>query len=564
MKFETFEYKRPVLDEVKESFTQALNTFMEAENAKIQGQAMNEINTLRNSVNSMFALCSIRHSVDTTDSFYKTEMDYVDEVGPELEDLESQFYQVLVSSPFRNELEAEYGSQLFALADAQLKTFSPEIIPLLQQENRLTTQYSQLIASAKIEFEGEERTLAQLHPFTESPDRNIRKGASQAYFGFFEKNEKQLDDIFDQLVKVRHEMALKLGYKNFVELGYYRMARTDYNAENVANYRKQIKESVVPLVSKLMKRQANRLNLDHLTYYDEAFEFQTGNAVPKGDADWIIENGRKMYSELSPETAEFFEFMIENNLMDLVAKKGKEGGGYCSFIEDMQAPFIFSNFNGTSGDIDVLTHEAGHAFQVYSSRSFTVPEYYWPTYEAAEIHSMSMEFLTWPWMELFFKEDTDKYKFSHLSGALTFLPYGVAVDEYQHFVYENPEASPADRKQAWRNIEKIYLPNRDYEGMEFLENGGYWQRQGHIYSTPFYYIDYTLAQLCAFQFWKRSIEGDETAWEDYIRLCKLGGSKSFLELVESAHLISPFEEGAVQSVTAVIDKWLTSIDDEKL
>ena len=564
MKFETFEYKRPVLDEVKESFTQTLNTFMEAENAEIQGQAMNEINTLRNSVNSMFALCSIRHSVDTTDSFYKTEMDYVDEVGPELEDLESQFYQVLVSSPFRNELEAKYGSQLFALADAQLKTFSPEIIPLLQQENRLTTQYSQLIASAKIEFEGEERTLAQLHPFTESPDRNIRKGASQAYFGFFEKNEKQLDDIFDQLVKVRHEMALKLGYKNFVELGYYRMARTDYNAENVANYRKQIKESVVPLVSKLMKRQANRLNLDHLTYYDEAFEFQTGNAVPKGDADWIIENGRKMYSELSPETAEFFEFMIENNLMDLVAKKGKEGGGYCSFIEDMQAPFIFSNFNGTSGDIDVLTHEAGHAFQVYSSRSFTVPEYYWPTYEAAEIHSMSMEFLTWPWMELFFKEDTDKYKFSHLSGALTFLPYGVAVDEYQHFVYENPEASPADRKQAWRNIEKIYLPNRDYEGMEFLENGGYWQRQGHIYSTPFYYIDYTLAQLCAFQFWKRSIEGDETAWEDYIRLCKLGGSKSFLELVESAHLISPFEEGAVQSVTAVIDKWLTSIDDEKL
>lgn len=564
MKFETFEYKRPVLDEVKESFTQALNTFMEAENAKIQGQAMNEINTLRNSVNSMFALCSIRHSVDTTDSFYKTEMDYVDEVGPELEDLESQFYQALVSSAFRNELEAEYGSQLFALADAQLKTFSPEIIPLLQQENRLTTQYSQLIASAKIEFEGEERTLAQLQPFTESPDRNIRKGASHAYFGFFEKNEKQLDDIFDQLVKVRHEMALKLGYKNFVELGYYRMARTDYNAENVANYRKQIKEYVVPLVSKLMKRQANRLNLDHLTYYDEAFEFQTGNAVPKGDADWIIENGRKMYRELSPETAEFFEFMIENNLMDLVAKKGKEGGGYCSFIEDMQAPFIFSNFNGTSGDIDVLTHEAGHAFQVYSSRSFTVPEYYWPTFESAEIHSMSMEFLTWPWMELFFKEDTDKYKFSHLSGALTFLPYGVAVDEYQHFVYENPEASPADRKQAWRNIEKIYLPDRDYEGLEFLENGGYWQRQGHIYSTPFYYIDYTLAQLCAFQFWKRSIEGDETAWEDYIRLCKLGGSQSFLELVESAHLVSPFEEGAVQSVTAVIDKWLSSIDDEKL
>ena len=263
-----------------------------------------------------------------------------------------------------------------------------------------------------------------------------------------------------------------------------------------------------------------------------------------------------MYEDLSKETGEFFKFMQENHLMDLVAKKGKAGGGYCTFIEDYKAPFIFSNFNGTSGDIDVLTHEAGHAFQVYSSRHFEIPEYYWPTYEACEIHSMSMEFFTWPWMDLFFKEDTDKYKFSHLSDALLFLPYGVSVDEFQHWVYENPEATPKERKLQWREIEKKYLPHKDYEGNDYLENGGFWQRQGHIYNSPFYYIDYTLAQICAFQFWKRSRENQEEAWADYVKLCKLGGSMSFTKLVEAANLISPFEDGCVESVVGEIETWL--------
>jgi M3 family oligoendopeptidase len=250
--------------------------------------------------------------------------------------------------------------------------------------------------------------------------------------------------------------------------------------------------------------------------------------------------------------------------MDLVTNKGKAGGGYCTYISKYQAPFIFSNFNGTSGDVDVLTHEAGHAFQVYSSRSYTLPEYQWPTYESCEIHSMSMEFFAWPWMELFFKEAADKYRFTHLSEALLFIPYGVTVDEFQHFVYSHPESSPAERRQAWREIERKYLPHRNYADNEYLERGGYWHQQGHIFGDPFYYIDYTLAQLCAFQFWKRSQEERKSAWQDYLILCKTGGSQSFLELVKLARLISPFAEGAVQSVIGVIEEWLDGVDDSKL
>ncbi|MFD9624530.1 M3 family oligoendopeptidase [Peribacillus muralis] len=564
MKFNEYEYKRPEMDEIKERFMKSLDKLKGAEEARDQILAIEEINEIRNHVDTMFNLVYIRHSIDTNDEFYKAENDYLDDFSPEMEELTSKFYNELVRSTHRQELEGRWGSQLFDLAEAQLKTFSPEIIPKLQKENKLSSQYSQLIASAKIDFDGQELTLAQLQPYMESEERESRKHASEAYYSFFEKNEDELDRIFDELVKVRHEIARTLGYQNFVELGYYRMTRTDYDAKMAAAFRKQVKEEVVPLVTKLKDRQRERLDLDTLNYYDESFHFKTGNAVPKGNAEWIIANGKKMYQELSPETDEFFNYMIDNDLMDLEAKKGKESGGYCTFIEDYKSPFIFSNFNGTSGDIDVLTHEAGHAFQVYRSRNLDIPEYYWPTYEACEIHSMSMEFLTWPWMELFFKEDTEKYKFSHLSGALTFLPYGVAVDEFQHFVYENPDASPLERKQAWRKIEKGYLPDRVYEANEYLEGGGYWQRQSHIYQSPFYYIDYTLAQICAFQFWKRSAEEDETAWQDYLHLCQLGGSHSFLELVASANLKSPFVDGTVRSVVKVIDEWLSNVDDKAL
>ncbi|MDP4086110.1 MAG: M3 family oligoendopeptidase [Bacillota bacterium] len=564
MKFEEYTYQRPNLEEVTKKYKTALERFENAETVDEQSQAMNEINKIRNDLGTMFNLCQIRHTIDTNDEFYKTEQDYMDEIAPEVEGLNTKYYQALVQSKFRNTLEEKWGRQLFALAESQLNTFKPSIIPLLQKENRLSTEYTKLVASAKIQFQGEERTLAQLDPFTQSIDRNIRKQASEAKFAFFAEHEDEFDRIYDELVKVRTEIAKELGYKNFVELGYYRMMRTDYNAEMVAKFRDQVKDFIVPIATKLKKRQEERIGVDQLKYYDENFEFQTGNPLPKGSPEWIIENGQKMYEELSTETGEFFRFMREKNLMDLVAKKGKAGGGYCTYIEDYKSPFIFSNFNGTSGDIDVLTHEAGHAFQVYSSRSFEIPEYYWPTFESCEIHSMSMEFFTWPWMELFFKEDTDKYKFAHLSGALLFLPYGVSVDEFQHWVYANPEASPKERKLKWREIEKKYLPHKDYDGNEYLENGGFWQRQGHIYNSPFYYIDYTLAQICAFQFWKRSRENHEEAWRDYVKLCNLGGSMSFVKLVEAANLISPFEGGCVESVVGVIENWLNSVDDKNL
>ncbi len=564
MKFEEFTYERPKLEEIKPDFKKVLERFKAASKVEEQVDAMKEINDIRLNIDTMQNICYIRHSIDTNDEFYKEEQEYIDDMMPEVHGLVTEYYKELVNSHFREELESKWGKQLFSLAESEIKTFSPEIVTLLQKENKLSSQYTKLLASAKIPFKGEERTLAQMGPFTQSVERETRKEASQATVAFFEENQEELDRLFDELVKLRHTIATTLGYKNFVELGYHRMTRTDYTPEMVKVFRDQVKKHIVPLATELKERQGKRIGIDSMKFYDEGFKFTSGNAAPKGSPQWIIDNGKKMYEELSPETKEFFDFMIEHDLMDLVAKKGKAGGGYCTYIANHESPYIFSNFNGTSGDIDVLTHEAGHAFQVYSSRGFDIPEYIWPTYEACEIHSMSMEFFTWPWMEYFFKEDSDKYQFSHLSDALQFLPYGVAVDEFQHFVYENPDATPAERNAAWRSLEKDYLPHKDYDHISYLENGGFWQRQSHIYNSPFYYIDYTLAQICAFQFWKKMNVNRDEAWGDYVALCKLGGSLSFTELVEAARLDSPFTEGTVLKVIEPIRQWLNGVDDTSL
>ncbi|WCK54429.1 M3 family oligoendopeptidase [Aneurinibacillus sp. Ricciae_BoGa-3] len=564
MKFSEFPYKRPQIKEIEDKFNDLLRSFQSASSFDEQDKALKNINELRSDYESMAEIAMIRHTIDTNDETYKEEQEYFDEVQPHYQALVSNYYQALVDSKFRRELENKWGKQLFKIAELTLKTFSPEVIEDLQEENKLASEYRNLIASAKIMFEGEERNLAQLGPFIQSADRDVRRKASEAKYSFYAANEEKLDDIYDRMVKVRTRIARKLGFKNFVELGYARMTRTDYNRDMVAGFRDQVKASLVPVATRLKEKQRARIDVDTLTYYDDTFQFKSGNPRPKGDPQWILENGKKMYAELSPETNEFFTFMSENELMDLVSKKGKSSGGYCTYISKFGAPFIFSNFNGTSGDIDVLTHEAGHAFQVYTSRGYGVPEYFFPTYEAAEIHSMSMEFFTWPWMELFFQEETDKYKFSHLSSALLFIPYGVSVDEFQHFVYENPDATPAERKQAWRDIERKYLPHRNYAENDYLERGGFWHQQGHIFSSPFYYIDYTLAQICALQFWQKSQENRESAWEDYVRLCEKGGSLSFTELVKVAGLVSPFEDGCINEVVKGTESWLDKVEDASL
>ena len=552
MKFSEMTYKRPDFETVKTEIRAKLDAFKNAKSAEEQIKCLDEINAIRIDIDTQSVLAEIRHSINNNDEFYTKENDYWDEYSPLYANETTNLAKAILASPFLDGLKKKYPKQFFTLLENSVKSFDECIIEDLQEENKLSTQYNRIRATAQIEFDGKKYTIPGLAVFLENPDRATRKRASIALAEFYASHEQEIDEIYDKLVKVRDKIAKKLGFKNFVELGYVRMNRSDYNADDVARYRRQILETVTPMACEIVENQRKRLGYDKIYSYDLNYKFASGTPRPQGSPEWIIENGRKMYSELSPETKEFFTMMADNDLMDLVSKEGKEGGGYTTYITGYKSPFIFSNFNGTAGDLEVLTHEAGHAFQVYSSRDISILECIWPTYESCEIHSMSMEFFTYPWMKNFFGKDTDKYLYDHLTGTVTFLPYGVLVDHFQHEVYEHPEMSPAERKATWHKLESMYMPWKHYDGADLFERGCWWFQQLHIFNSPFYYIDYTLAQICAHQFFGKINKDFSTAWKDYLHLCKLGGTQSFLGLVKEANLKSPFEEGTVAAAMEVV------------
>ena len=563
MKFKDMLYTRPDMEKVKKIFKETKEKIENANSALEQIKIIEEFANFKKDLYTNIEIANIRLSIDTTDEFYENENNFFNENKPIIETLNTEVSRAIYNSKFRTELEKEFGKHYFKLLECKL-VLNEKAIPFMQKENALSTKYDKIIANSKIIFRGKEYTVSQMPPLLQNPDREFRKEAYQARAKFFEEHQEEFDNIYDEMVKVRTEMAYALGYKNYVDLQYKLLNRTDYNHEDVAKYREKVLKTLTPLAIKIREKQAERLGIKDFKYFDEACDFKDGNSNPNGDVDFIVKNAQKMYSELSPETGKFFDFMIENELMDLVAKPKKRVGGYCTSLDKYKSPFIFSNFNGTKGDIDVITHEAGHAFQCYMSQYQLLPEYVWPTYDAAEIHSMSMEFLTWPWMHLFFETDTEKYKFTHLSSALLFIPYGVTVDEFQHWVYENPEVSPSDRRKKWLEIEAKYLPTRDYGEIDDFKSGIFWFKQLHIFSDPFYYIDYTLAQVCAFQFLIKANENREEAWKDYLNLCQLGGSKSFFELMKSANLKNPFKDGTLKAVVLKIKEYLDKFDDSRL
>ena len=565
MKFSDYTYLRPNYETYKVDFLKTLQLLTDATELTEAVTAVNHLNELRATIETAYNLASIRYSVDTNDAFYEKEDDFWNEYQPLFQELDFQFYQSLLNSPLLDELKTRFPSTLFLFAEGRVKTFSPELIPLFQKENQLSSDYSKLVASAQIPFEDNVYTLSQLTPFAQSVDETTRRQATEKITGFYADNEAKFDAIYDEMIKVRTEIATKLGFKNYVEFGDVLMNRWDYDRPMIETYRSEVLQKIVPVTQKLYERQAQRNGLEKLNFHDLSLVFPNGNATPKGTPDELVAKAQKMYQELSPETGEFFDFMVEKDLLDLLSKTGKQAGGYCTYIQDYQSPFIFANFNGTSHDVDVLTHEAGHAFQTYESRWIKEPEIVFPNYESCEIHSMSMEFIAWPWMEDFFQDETNKYKFNHLASALQFLPYGVLVDHFQQEVYSNPNWTPAERKACWRELEKQYCPERNYDLFPELEKGIYWFRQGHIFNSPFYYIDYTLAQVCAFQFWKRfNVEKDETAWQDYLAICQVGGTKTFLEILEIAHLKSPFEAGALDDTIVLVDDYLSSVTEEQI
>ena len=561
MKFSEYKYEHLNEQEVLEKIRSFQKQLAEATSYEEFFQIFKEYDKYVRYLATMQELVGIRHTINTKDEFYAKENDFFDQFLPVLQDENVKIVKTIYKSPYLEQLKKDLPETYFKLKENEMKSFSPKIIGDMQEENKLASSYQNLIASADIEFAGNHYSLAGLEVHMLSQDRKEREAATKAYWGWYDEHQDEIGEIYDKMVKVRTRMAKKLGFENYIPLGYLRMLRLDYDQNDVANYRKQVLKDVVPFASELYERQRKRLGYDTLHVWDEKVEFKTGNPKPKYGREEMVKRALKMYKELDPETGKFFQFMVDHELLDLDSHPGKAAGGYCTFIPDYDSPFIFANFNQTNGDAEVLTHEAGHAFQVYSSKNIFPFDCIWPTLESCEIHSMSMEFFTYPWMKSFFEEDVDKYYYNHLGGAIKFLPYGVLVDHFQHEVYAHPEMSPKERMQTWRKLEKQYLPHKNYEGIDFLENGGWWMRQLHIFMDPFYYIDYTLAQECALQFWERLQKKDPQAFEDYKKICRAGGTLSFKNIVKTANLRVPFEDNCLKSTVEAVRNWFDHVDD---
>ena len=562
IKFSEMPYERPDIAEIKQRIQALIEAFSCASDYAEARAQLVEMDRIDRHLASAATLAQIRHSIDTRDEFYDTEEAFWNRTMPELQEYFDRWTRALLASPFRQTLAEEFGEVVFINAEMALKCFDVSIIPLLQEENELTTEYDKLIASAQIPFRDGIYTIAQLGSFKTDADDALRLEAWKAEGSWYRANKEKLDALYDRLTAIRHEMSQKLGLRDYVEMGYYRMTRNCYDRADIDAFRASVRKYLVPVADAIHRAQAKRLGVPYpLSFSDNALLFRSGNARPAGDADAIMAAADRFYDALSPETGEFFRMMRENELMDLLAKEGKAGGGYCTSIYDYNVPFIFANFNGTRDDVETVTHEAGHAFADWLNRERVPMETIWPSMEGCEVHSMSMEFFAWRSAGDFFGADERKFLYSHLAGAVGFIPYGTMVDHFQHIIYEQPELTPDERHEEWKRLLGIYMPWLRLDGeIPFYSEGLGWQRQSHIYDCPFYYIDYCLAQTVALSFWAMMQDDFDGAWAHYMAYTRQGGSRVFTKLLEGADMPSPFEEETLRTVCEKAADWLGACD----
>lgn len=543
IRFQDMPYRRVTYEEVEQRYGELIRDMQAApagadclEVLRRRGQLLDDMTSME--------LCYVRHDMDVNNAFYAAEQDYYNEIGPKLTDLSNQFDRVLLSSPHRDDLEKALGRQAITMMELAQQGFDSRLIPLAQEENELLNQHNQLASNAAALWEGKPVKLNRMAPYLKSPDRETRRRAYLAVSASREGLRKELEEIYSRLVDNRTRQAKLLGLPGYTELSYRLMCRIGYGPEDVRRFREQVKRYLVPFHIRLEERRRKRLGLEKLYIYDGVC-FPNGNPKPLGDTQASLEATREMYTRLSPETAEFIAFLLDNHLYDVEIRDGKRGGGYMTFFEKYRAPFIFANFDGTSENAYIMCHEGGHAFQGYLKRDEALRERRGSTSESAETHAMAMEFFAWPYMELFFGERAEDYRAMHLEEAVRLIISQCQQDEFQQLVYDAPDMTPQERNGLWARLDRAYWPTRDYDGDQYQLAGCGWQRIPHMFQWPFYAIDYALAQMCALQYLRWMDEDRGGAWQSYLAFCRQTGTQSFPQLVRSAGLDDPFQEGTL-------------------
>ena len=547
----------PINFELASSELNRLITRIEiASNYKEQLDLIFQLDKYYNSIFSNITLANIRHDLDTSDPYYLNEVNMNIIYAQDFSSILKKFYSIILKSPFVIDLMNEFGNYYFHKIELKTKLFDESLKELYIEENLLSKEYNELLSKAIVSIDDIKYNLSELNHLKVSNDRNLRKKVFEAEKIFINENSNRLQSLFSELLFIRNKIAQSLGYDNYMLYAYDSLERTDYSNKEIKKFRENILKYILPILNKYREIQKQNLQLDKLYSYDLPCLFQDGDPKINGDIQLVLDNFKYMLEELSPASNVFINEMLNNKMLDLQSRNNKRLGGYCTYISSELSPFVFCNFTGGSTDIRVLAHELGHAFQMYESmRNQKISENYMPSYETCEIHSKSMELILLDWSILFFGNDAKKYKFSQMIRSLTTIIDACLIDEFQECIYVDNIVNPIERDKVWYSLKQKYNTT-NLEEDSGLDHTPKWLMIAHVFNTPFYYIDYALAQTCALQFWKNFQLKPFEAWQKIMPLYKSGGSKSFLNLIDDVGLTSPFIEGAVINAANIMDNEL--------
>lgn len=563
-KISEYKYERADIDKAIEYIDDATARLKAAGSARQAADIRAELNDYTAKFVTQVNLAMIRHSLNVRDEFYSAEQDYYDENLPRLSAKSNEFNRALVSSPYAAELESLLNPIIMQNIRAGLRVMDEKIIDDCIEENKLVTEYDKLLAELTYPWEGKSVTLSEMHGFCKDKDRAVRKKAFSVIGETLETVADRLDDIYDRMVKVRTAMAKKMGFENFVEMGDLRIGHIGYGRREIEVFRNSVLNDVVPALSALKSALGKRLGLKggvHL--YDNDNYISGGNIDPMGSAADLFDAAQNMYDDMDPALGKFFRDMCDAQAIDYVSRDGKMGGGYAEMLFAYGQPFIFANFNGTMDDVGVLTHEFGHAYAFMRAAANNIDiDLFVGGMEMAETHSMSMEALCNKYNKNFYGDRAVAATYQQIFDAFNFLPYGVIVDYFQQLVYENPQMTPKERRALWLDLEAKFRPYVDMSDIPFINVGGRWQYQKHIYESPFYYIDYCLSTCLALQFGELAVTDFDGALHAYLKLVEAGGTKPISELAHDAGLKSPFDDGALGEVCGRIKAHLSRLEKE--
>jgi len=483
----------------------------------------------------------------------KAYLHFVEQIEPQLKPRQFKLAQIYLAHPWRAHLPKDRYFVFDRATQLQVELYRPENVALETEEARLSQQYQKLIGSLTVPFRGQEQTLARMSRYLEDPDRALRQEAWEVVAKRRLREADKIEQIFEQLLKLRERIAANAGFPNYLEYAFRARGRFDYTPEDCRKFHEAITEDVMPVLRVLQSQRRKQLDLGVLRPWDMAVDPLNRPALrPFERVDRLIANTRKIFVQLDPQLAGEFTLMQDLHLLDLDNRKGKAPGGYQSTLAECRLPFIFMNAVGIQRDVQTILHEAGHAFHALAARHEDLYAYRSAPIEFCEVASMSMELLGNEFIEKFYQPgDARRARRDHLEGIVEIFPWIATVDAFQHWIYSHPGHSRADRQKAWLELMDRFGGDVDWTGYEDARTN-LWHRQLHIFIHPFYYIEYGIAQLGALQVWANSKRGRAAALAQYRRALALGGSRPLPELFQAAGCRFDFSRETVNPLVRLV------------